>query len=345
MNVVQLSSHNPQAAAIARFKAPVFVVGSPRSGTTLLYHMLLSAGNFAVYRSETHIFSVFAPHYGNLRRRANRERMVDQWLRSKYFRLTGLNPEETRSQLLSECRTAGDFLRIVMENVASTQNVERWAENTSEHILYLREIKRTIPQALFIHMIRDGRDVALSLDKMGWVHPFPWDRRASSLVCGLYWQWMVQVGRKAGAALGANYLEVRYEDLVREPRQTLAHIGRFIGHDLDYDRILRVGIGSVRSPNTSFANAPGDDFNPIGRWKNGFSQEQLARFEALVGPFLEQLGYPIETPSHDLPSGFEIRRLRRQYLSYFPLRLWVKSHLPFAGHFVDIQWLRSAHFP
>jgi hypothetical protein len=92
---------------------------------------------------------------------------------------------------------------------------------------------------------------------------------------------------------------------------------------LDYDRIWRVGIGSVRSPNTSFANPPEDGFNPVGRWKTGFSREQLARFEALVGRFLEQLGYPIAPPPV-LPSGFEIRRLRRQYVSYFPLRLWAK---------------------
>ncbi len=325
-----------------RAQAPVFVVGSPRSGTTLLYHMILSSGNFAVYRSETHIFNVFAPHFGDLRVPANRARMVDQWLQSKYFRLTGLDPAETRSQLLRDCGTPGDFLRIVMDNVARAQKVERWAENTPEHVLYMREIKRTLPEALFVHIIRDGRDVALSLDKKGWVRPFSWDRGQGPLVCGLYWEWMVHAGCQAGPALGPDYMEVRYEDLVLEPRQTLARIGQFIEHDLNYDRILQVGIGSVREPDSSFAAAEGKSgFNPVGRWKNALPPEQLARLEALIGPCLQELGYTLAQPKKALAGQLALRRLRALYPAYFSLRFWAKSRLPLAKHLVDVQWLRD----
>src|SRR5579872_4409630 len=100
MSTMELTSAESQTRTRTRAKAPVFIVGSPRSGTTLLYHMILSAGNFAVYRSETHIFNVFAPHYGDLRMTANRAKMVDEWLQSKYFRLTGLDAAETRSYLM-----------------------------------------------------------------------------------------------------------------------------------------------------------------------------------------------------------------------------------------------------
>lgn len=68
--------------------------------------------------------------------------------------------------------------------------------------------------------------------------------------------------------MGPNYLEVHYEDLVTTPRQALERIGKFIGHDLDYDRILRVGMGSVSRPNTSFEGGRGGaGFDPVGRWR------------------------------------------------------------------------------
>jgi hypothetical protein len=342
MSTVELSTSEARIRTQARAKAPVFVVGSPRSGTTLLYHMILSAGNFAVYRSETHIFNVFAPRFGDLRVPENRARMVDQWLQSKYFRLTGLDRRETRDQLMRDCGNPGDFLRLVMENMARAQQVQRWAENTPEHVLYLREIKRTIPEALFVHIIRDGRDVALSLDKKGWVRPFPWDRNKGPLVCGLYWEWMVRAGRNAGPAMGPDYMEVHYEDLVQEPRQTLARVGQFIEHDLDYDRILRVGIGSVREPDTSFPGEQGGTgFNPVGRWKNGLPPEQLAKFESLLGTCLTELGYPLNTAGQAPKLSLGLRWLRAQYLAYFSFRLWAKSHAPLARHLVDVQWLRE----
>ena len=60
----------------AQSKAPVFVLGCPRSGTTLLYHMLLSAGNFAVYRAESQVFNLLEPHFGSLSQAANRRKLL-----------------------------------------------------------------------------------------------------------------------------------------------------------------------------------------------------------------------------------------------------------------------------
>src|SRR5713226_65909 len=70
-------------------KAPVFVLGCPRSGTTVLYHMLLSAGGFAVYRAESNVFNLLVPRFGDLRSEKNRRRLLDYWLRSKLFHVSG----------------------------------------------------------------------------------------------------------------------------------------------------------------------------------------------------------------------------------------------------------------
>ena len=80
--------------------------------------------------------------------------------------------------MLEDCRNAGDFLRIVMEAIARKQGVDRWAESTPLHLLYLPLIKKLIPEALVVHIIRDGRDVTASLYRIGWIRPLPWDRAA-----------------------------------------------------------------------------------------------------------------------------------------------------------------------
>lgn len=339
METVLLKSHNAATRVGLRAKAPVFVVGSPRSGTTLLYHMLLSAGNFAVYRSETHIFNVFAPHFGDLSVYRNRQRMTDQWLKSKYFRLTGLDPDRIRAELMARCRNAGDFLRIVMESVAKAQQVERWADNTPEHILYMEDIKRSIPEALFIHMIRDGRDVALSLEKKDWVRPFPWERHKSLLISAIYWEWLVDAGRKTGRKLGSDYMEVRFEDLNSNPQEILTAVGHFIDRDIDYDRVRRVAIGTVSKPETSFAEE--GQFSPVGRWKTKLTRSQRGEMESSVGDCLHSLGYELEGPVLSLWRSFMLRAVRWRYRKYFWSRMWVKNHVPLARHLTDVSWLRT----
>src|SRR5215470_18250300 len=151
-------------------KAPVFVLGCPRSGTTVLYHMLLSAGNFALYRAESNVFSVLQPRFGNLRSESNRRELLRYWLKSKLFQVSELDAAVMQEKVLRDCQNAGIFLRVFMEEIARAQGVKRWADCTPDHLLYMREIKCEIPDALFVHIIRDGRDVALSYAKQGWAY-------------------------------------------------------------------------------------------------------------------------------------------------------------------------------
>jgi hypothetical protein len=308
---------------MSRAKAPVFVVGCPRSGTTLLYNMLLSAGGFAVYLAESNVFNLLVPRFGDLSVRANREKLMDAWLQSQLFRATFLDAEVIRAKVLSECRNGGDFLSIVMGEVARTQGVERWADNSPEELQYALIIKTFLPDALFIHMIRDGRDVALSLDARprAWIRPFFWDRRDSLAVAGIFWEWAVSRGRKVGRQLGGDYLEVRFEDLQADVPGTLVRIGDFIQHDLDHERIRRVGIGSVSEPNTSFK---GEEGSPVGRWKRKITGAKLALFEGLMGPTLAELGYALAADGASV-SRIKILRLRSFYRTYLDAKFWFKN--------------------
>src|SRR6476660_2762668 len=112
------------AGSGARSKAPVFVLGCPRSGTTLLYHMLLSAGNFVVYRAESQVFNLLEPRFGNLRVPKRRRKLLAAWENSSLFTKTGLEASQIEQEVMTNCENAGDFLRIVMEAMARKQGVE-----------------------------------------------------------------------------------------------------------------------------------------------------------------------------------------------------------------------------
>lgn len=315
--------HDASERRAARSTAPVFVVGCPRSGTTYLYHVLLSAGNFAIYRAESEVFHLLEPRFGDLSRALNKKRLLAEWFSSRLFTATGLDRQPLEDKIMRECANAGDFLRIVMEETARHQGVQRWADCTPDHALYLPRIKQTIPDALIIHIIRDGRDVALSMEKQGWPKQLLWDRARKALAGAVYWEWMTQRGRRDGARLGADYIEVRYEELVDQPRKVLESLSSFVGQELNYDQIQRVGIGSVGRPNTSFKEE-GGEFSPVARWKRAAAGE-VAALEQLVGMYLRELGYEC-TSSHKENS--RSTAFRQQYRAYFESKFCLRAKTP-----------------
>jgi len=317
----------PTTSKIPRSRAPVFVLGSPRSGTTLLYDMLLSAGGFAVYLAESNVFNLLVPRFADLSVRSNRERLIKAWLGSKLFRCSGLEAGDISRKVLGQCENGGDFLRLVMGEICSAQGMARWAENSPEGMLYLPLIKHLIPDALFVHILRDGRDVATSLAQRHYVRAFPWEDRHGLIGCGLYWEWILEHGRRFGASVPADYMEVRFEKLLSHPQETLDQISRFIDQPLDYEVIQQVAYGSVSNPNTSFfIEAQRSDFNPVGRWKKSFSSEQLLRFERLVGPTLAKLGYQPATNGPEMGLDLSLRVTRLLHRAYFRGKLIYKNN-------------------
>jgi hypothetical protein len=317
-------------------KPPVFIVGCPRSGTSFLYHLLLSAGGFAEFHTQMNVYDVLEPIYGDLGVRKNKEAAMREWLQSKAFRVSGLKAEEIETKVLTECHSAGDFLRIIMDEVARKQGVDRWIDSTPTNVPHMLRIQKDFPDALFVHIIRDARDVALSLDKRSWSRPLPWDKQKSLLAAGLYWEWIVRKGRQLGILLKPRYMEVRYEDLVQQPEQTLPAIGNFLGHDLDYERIQQASIGSVKKPLTSFKEELQEGrFTPVGRWKDRFPADQLIEFEGLVGAYLQELGYPLSTEAAKLNLGFSTKRTRAIYAAYHEFKQWAKINTPLTRWMVD----------
>ena len=317
-------------------KAPVFIVGCPRSGTSFLYHLLLSAGGFAEFHTQMNVYDVLEPIYGDLSVMKNKQAAIREWLRSKAFRVSGLDANHIETKILAECHGASDFLSIIMEEIALKQGVDRWIDSTPTNVPHMLRIQRDFPDAQFVHIIRDPRDVALSLDKRQWTRPLPWDKNRSLVAAGLYWEWIVRKGRKLGAMLASNYMEIRYEGLVQQPRESLTAIAKFLHCDLDYDRIQRDSIGSVKKPLTSFKEDLQEGrFTPVGRWKDKFPVELLAQVETLVGEYMQELGYSLSTDhavqNHSLGTSGE----RLIYSAYYECKQWAKIHTPLSRMMVD----------
>jgi hypothetical protein len=329
------------ANASDRKYAPVFVMGCHRSGTNLIYDMLLSSGGFAIYRGYLPLYKKLIPRFGSMRDRGNREKILETWLRSKGFRRCGLDPAPLSARILDECRSGGDFIRIVMDSVAESQQLKRWALYDPENVMHVAQVKRDIPNAIFLHIIRDGRDIALSLKKMGGFTPLPWDRSQTySLVAtSLYWEWMIRRGRTGGGKFPADYIEIRYEDLVTDPRATLAKLGAFIDHDLDYDRIQRIGLGRLSETNSSFREeGPKEKIKPLGRWRERLTSADVAGIEATVGECLKQNGYELSLPDAERRRSLRGSWMRRMYPAFLDSKLWLKLHTPF-GRLTNLSTL------
>lgn len=269
---------------------PVFIIGCPRSGTTWLYHLLLSAGRFAIYRSETQIYTRFGPCFGNFTSRRRRADFLRQWLTSEYFLRSGLDASTFYLKAMESGHSAGAMLRLFMEEICCSQHAARWAECTPENGLHLRRISLDFPEALFIHIVRDGRDVALSLARTGFIKPFPWHRKKPERAAAAYWDWFVNaIGRESNALRDA-VLTVTYEEMVNDLEGALQRISPFIGQALDLDRVMRHRIGSVASPNSSFSDMPSAG---SVRWRSVYSEQLLDELEPGIARTLAKFGYPV----------------------------------------------------
>jgi hypothetical protein len=113
-------------------------------------------------------------------------------------------------------------------------------------------------------------------------------------------------------------------------------LGVFLGCDLDYESIRQVSIGSVKIPLTSFPeDVRAGHFSPVGRWREKFPTQQLLRFEALVGNYLQELGYPLSAPASGSKQAWQVRKTRFEYKVFYNCKQWAKVNTPLSRWMVD----------
>jgi hypothetical protein len=282
-----------------------FIVGVTRSGTTLLRLMLDAHPEMAI-PPETH----FVPQ---LIKKA-RKRGISceeahgvvtghrQWgdfgldsgeLLRRYCALDRIDPEST--------------VRAFFELYAEREGKPRWGDKTPNYVKRMKQIERTIPEARFVHMIRDGRDAALSRFKRLLKDPPPIDTVAE--------RWVKKIeGARADAEDLDHYIEVQYEHLVRDTETELRRVCEFL--ELDWDpSILRYYERASERLAEMDRDLPGEEGKPtrpaehrreahlltskppdpsrLARWKQDMSATDNAEFERVAGDLLSELGYEV----------------------------------------------------
>jgi hypothetical protein len=242
-----------------------FVVGCSRSGTTLLRAMLDGHRELAV-PPESHF--ALARSVRSLRRALAR----DPW-----FALWEIDAPDLRGL---DC---ADAVRALFAAYAAARGKPRYADKTPHYVSHLPRLAARFLEARFVHVVRDGRDVALSLLQVPW-GPDTVEEAA------LHWRRRVLEGRAAGLPAD-RYREVRYEALVADPERELRALAAWL--ELEYDAAMLAYPGRpLRVPypehHRGLALAPTPELRD---WRREMAPEDVARFEAVAGDALAELGY------------------------------------------------------
>jgi hypothetical protein len=273
----------------------VILLGVRRSGTTLLRVMLDRSPALAV-PDESYFVPQLARRHG---RSVDVDAFLDDLRRLPTLVDWGLSPEAV-ARRLRPGTTTGEAIAAVFETYAAERGKPRWGDKTPLYMQHLPLLERLFPTACFVHLIRDGRDAALSFLSVpggimteGWGHP----RDAAGFAC----QWATEV--RAARALGdrsgsTRYLEVRYESLVAGPEAELRRICSFAG--LDYDDAMLGYVGqtdSARKEHQQRLNEP--PRVGVRDWRTEMAPVDVAAFEHVAGDLLHDLGYDVTTQGHD----------------------------------------------
>ncbi len=288
---------------------PIFIVGAPRSGTTLLQYMLRSHPRISLPTGETHfIVPLYRERagFGDLTQPENVRRVLEEMhRRNAGFLDTDLHGirfhvDDLVDRFVAEKRTTiPDLVRGLLETNAVGEGKVRWGDKTPYYVLHLPTVLEMFPDAQIIHIIRDGRDCALSMFNRR--HDFSVYNTYSAAT---YWAHYVETGQRHGRALNRDkYLEIRYEDLVREPVSVVRRICTFL-HE-EYDEAVVNFKKSGEAGKTPLLQQPIQKDN-AEKWRRAMSARQIRTFEAAAGEVLRANGYPILTSTNPLSGPFQV---------------------------------------
>lgn len=257
--------------------APIVLGGCGRSGTTLLRMML-----------DSHPRICCGPESSVFRRRAlDPEALADR------FGLARGDVRAIDEAAVSRPAFIEAFAALCLQNAGKA----RWAEKTPRNISRIGTIFHFFPEARFVHVLRDGRDVACSLR----THPrhevvdgrlVPLDTWKPLAGCARRWRDDIECSRPHWN--DPRFHTLRYEDLVRDPGSVLRRLMAFLGEPWD-DAMLAHAGGSSSRDVTRFAQNPeaigAVNASSIGRWQRDLDAKDRDTFKRIAGPLLIELGY------------------------------------------------------
>ncbi|GAA0551578.1 sulfotransferase family protein [Actinomadura livida] len=289
---------------------PIFIIGCPRSGTTLLQQMLHSHPRIA-FPSETrfvHTSYEVRQTFGDLELAENRRRLAEWIVKGKdtKFHVLKLDADRTIEEIVQAPPTLGSALATVFRAYAREHGKPRWGDKRPSYFRRVPMLQRMFPDAQFVHLVRDGRDAVSSLKKMPWYH-------GDTFSAALTWREAVDTGKCLARRLGPEtFYEFRYEDLVAEPENSLRRLCAFLGEDYHpamtkaYEH-ARETVPSARKWHLRTHEAP--NTRNVGAWRERLEDWEADLVEHVLASRLAQHGYALTGVAR--PSAANLARYHR----------------------------------
>lgn len=273
-------------------KSPIFIVGSPRSGTTLLSAFLSSHRNLSC-GPETHFFSKVPINW------MDKALKSDDWITEgvdilesltlsgqRVIDLFGETRESLFSYLTDKPRNPNSLLEALCHSFAMKNNKSRWIEKTPNHILHLSQIRTLYPYAKIIRIIREPRDSAISMMKL------PWTTNSFVENCYLWKYWY----DKSDIFFDndANSLTIKYEDLVLSCENTLIKICLFINENFEINMLDTSVSGKlISSAGEPWKKQVGGPLDPsrLNIWQEQLNDKQKIFSSQLFNAVLTRFDY------------------------------------------------------
>lgn len=290
-----LSSEYAQVANASGNSEPFFILGCGRSGTSLLSRMLNQHPRIAV-PYESHLFNTFYDWlhlYGDLQEEKNLERLVADILSTDVMRDWDpcLSQKEVRGQI--QQKDFGGVVEALLSTYALKTGKARWGEKTPQHVYCWDAISQLFPQSRVIHIVRDGRDVALSLLRARF-------GPKSIYGCATYWNRYLNEIEKLKETISPDSIhQVKYETLLEHPESELRAICSFLGEHFAPEMLEFHKNKSIYK--TDIENQQ-NLMNPLlkdnkQKWRREMSHQQLTIFESVSGKYLVNYGYDLSFPN------------------------------------------------
>jgi hypothetical protein len=286
---------------------PIFVLGCPRSGTTLLQLTLHGHPRMAIPPETRFVLEGYKIRrsFGDLSQLPNRRRLAG-WIvdrQTSAFDDLGLDPDSVRDEITQAGYTLGTATGTVLRAYARRFGKARWGDKRPAYVTNIPVLRRLFPTAQFVHIIRDGRDCVASLKAMPW-------HRAGVTDAISAWAQAIDHGRWAARTLPPDsYHEVSYERLVRDPEPELVVLCRFLGEE--YHAAMTApavqaafAVPAAKTWHARTRQPIGTD--RVGRWVDVLSPAEAGLCEHVLGSRLQSHGYAV----HGLPPPPVQDRLR-----------------------------------
>ena len=305
----------------------MFVVGCGRSGTTLLRLMLDAHPDLAI-PPESHFLSRFGHAIDRYRADdggVDPERLAGDILRTKNFAAWGVPHAAVLERVRSVAAPASfaEIVDAVYRAYAEPRGASRWGDKTPRYVLDIPLFDRLFPGSRFVHIVRDGRDVAMSLRSVRFGPNDPMGAAA-------FWSRRVRAGRRDGGRLGpGRYAEVRYEGLIADPERELRAICGMIDLPwdpamLEYHRRVEEALPEDRRSQHRHEDRP--PTAGLRDWRAQMPDAEVAAFEAVAGDLLDELGYDRGAPPPR--PGLRARAEWRVASGRVKRRLWAAARRP-----------------